>query len=153
MAAMLSLPPSRVCSIWWNPSPCFPRRFCFGTRQSLKNSSPVFEERQTIFLCIVLAVKPGVPLGTKMQLNSFFPSGLLPVTAWTIQIALISEEEFVIKILLPLMTHLSLSRTAEVFEAPASEPALGSVSPKAASFLPAQRSGSHSRFCSSLPKA
>ena len=34
---------------------------------------------------------------------------------------------------------------------PASEPAPGSVSPKAASFLPAASSGSQRRFCSSLP--
>ena len=35
--------------------------------------------------------------------------------------------------------------------AAASEPAPGSVSPNAASFLPEARSGSHSRFCSSVP--
>ena len=36
--------------------------------------------------------------------------------------------------------------------APASEPASGSVSPKAASARPAQSAGSHSDFCSSLPQ-
>ena len=36
--------------------------------------------------------------------------------------------------------------------APASEPASGSVSPKAASRSPAHSSGSHSAFCSSVPQ-
>ncbi len=43
--------------------------------------------------------------------------------------------------------------SAVVSVPPASEPALGSVRPKAPSFLPEQRSGRYFFFCSSVPKA
>src|SRR5450756_3213939 len=55
--------------------------------------------------------------------------------------------------LLPLMTHPSPSRTAVVRVPPASEPASGSVRPKAASLRPEANSGIHVRFCSSVPKS
>ena len=149
---MLNRPPSSVKSIWWNPSPLLPSRFSSGTRQSSKYSSPVSEALHIIFLCIDTGRYPGVPLGTRMQLISFLPSGRVPVTAWTIDTAASGLVEFVMKILLPLITHDPSSRVAEVFEAPASLPAFGSVRPKAESFSPVQSAGSHSRFCSSLPK-
>ena len=41
--------------------------------------SAVFEERQTIFLCIAFTVKPGVPFSTMMQLISFLPPSRFPV--------------------------------------------------------------------------
>jgi len=44
------------------------------------------------------------------------------------------------------------SNTALVFELPASEPALASVKPKAASISPEHKGGSHFFFCSSEPK-
>ena len=47
----------------------------------------------------------------------------------------------VMKILLPLMTQSSPSRTAMVRVPPASLPALGSVRPKAPSTRPVARSG------------
>ncbi len=43
------------------------------------------------------------------------------------------------------------STRARVLVLPASDPASGSVSPKAPSFSPLQSRGIHSRFCSSLP--
>jgi hypothetical protein len=63
-----------------------------------------------------------------------------------------SVPAFVMKIFEPLITHSPSRRFARVRVAPASDPASGSVSPKAASFLPEARSGSHCRFCSSVPK-
>ena len=63
-----------------------------------------------------------------------------------------SVPAFVMKIFEPLMTHSPSLSSARVREAAASDPAPGSVRPKAASFFPEARSGSHSRFCSSVPK-
>ncbi len=57
----------------------------------------------------------------------------------------------VMKIFEPLMTQWSPSSSARVLEAAASDPAFGSVSPKAASISPLQSLGSHSSRCSSVP--
>ena len=62
-----------------------------------------------------------------------------------------SVPAFVMKIFEPFTIHCPSRSSARVCVAPASEPAPGSVSPNAASLLPAARSGSHSRFCSSVP--
>jgi hypothetical protein len=64
-----------------------------------------------------------------------------------------SVPAFVMKIFEPFTTHCPSCNSAVVRAAAASEPAPGSVSPKAASLRPAARSGSHCRFCSSLPKS
>ena len=58
----------------------------------------------------------------------------------------------VIHIFDPLMTQSSPSRLARVRMPPGSEPKSGSVSPKHPSASPAAIRGSHSCFCSSLPK-
>lgn len=54
----------------------------------------------------------------------------------------------------PLITHSRVvsSNRAVVRVAPASEPPSGSVRPKAPSISPEASRGSHSRFCSSVPK-
>ena len=62
-----------------------------------------------------------------------------------------SVPALVMNCLAPLMTHSPLSRRARVRMLPASEPASGSVSPKAPSLRPAVSPGSHSCFCSSVP--
>ncbi len=59
----------------------------------------------------------------------------------------------VFQVFSPLRTHSSPSRSARVAVAPASDPPSGSVRPKAASALPAARSGSHCDFCSSVPNS
>ena len=74
------------------------------------------------------------------------------VSAVIVTQAEMSVPAFVMKIFAPLITHSPSSSSARVREAAASEPAPGSVNPNAASFLPEARSGSHSRFCSSVPK-
>ena len=53
--------------------------------------------------------------------------------------------------LAPSITHSPSSSVAVVRTLPASEPASGSVRPKAASRSPLQSCGSHSAFCSSRP--
>ena len=75
-----------------------------------------------------------------------------PVAAVTVTPQVMSVPAFVMNIFEPSITHDPSSSRAVVLVAPASEPASGSVSPKAASLRPLARSGSHSRFCSSLPK-
>ncbi len=82
------------------------------------------------------------------------PSGLRPVTAVTVTRPVMSVPELVMKHLPPLMTHsfVASSRRAVVRVPPASEPAPGSVRPKAPRISPEHRRGSHARFCSSVPK-
>ena len=66
-----------------------------------------------------------------------------PVRAVIVTHAVMSVPAFVMNIFAPSITHSPPSSFAVVRVAPASEPALGSVRPKAASFLPDARSGSH----------
>ncbi len=63
-----------------------------------------------------------------------------------------SVPALVMNCLAPSITHSPSSSFARVRVAPASEPASGSVSPKAASLRPAHSSGSHSSFCSVVPQ-
>lgn len=75
-----------------------------------------------------------------------------PVTAVIATTPEMSVPALVMNCFAPFTTHCPSSRLARVFTLPASEPASGSVRPKAPSRLPAQSWGSHSRFCSSVPK-
>ena len=76
-----------------------------------------------------------------------------PVRAVIVTQAVMSVPAFVMKILEPLITHSPSRSSARVAAFPASDPAPGSVSPKAARRRPDARSGSHSRRCSSVPKS
>ena len=105
MAAMESRPPSSVESIWWNPSPRLPSKLSFGTTQSSKTSSPVFEARHIIFFFISRAVKPGASRGTMRQLSSGLPLAVRPVTAWTMTTPVSGLAALVMKIFEPLMTQ------------------------------------------------
>ncbi len=64
-----------------------------------------------------------------------------------------SVPALVMNCLAPFTTHSPSSSFAVVRVLPASEPASGSVRPKEPSLWPAHSSGSHSCFCSSVPKA
>ena len=111
------------------------------------------EEFQPTLLYGADTVKPGVPLGTMIVESSFLPvSGDSPVIASTATKPVMSVPELVMNDLVPLITHSSPSSRAVVRAAPASVPPPGSVSPKAPSISPVTRRGSHSRFCSSVPK-
>ena len=72
---------------------------------------------------------------------SFVPSARVPVTAVTVINPVMSVPEFVMKALEPLITHSPAERTALVRVPPASEPAPGSVRPKAPSMRPLHISG------------
>lgn len=99
-------------------------------------------------------MKPGVPDGTTIAEISGLPSGLRPVTAVTVTSPVMSVPELVMKHFVPLMTHSSVSGSsrAVVRVAPASLPPSGSVRPNAPRISPEHSRGSHSRFCSSVPK-
>jgi hypothetical protein len=75
-----------------------------------------------------------------------------PVRAVIVTPQVSSVPAFVMNILEPFTTQASSRSSAVVRAAPASEPASGSVSPKAASRRPDARSGSQRAFCSSEPK-
>ena len=75
-----------------------------------------------------------------------------PVSAVIVTTEVMSVPELVMNAFEPLITHSSPSSLAVVRVAPASEPPPGSVRPNAPSLVPAASSGSHSRFCSSVPK-
>jgi hypothetical protein len=80
-----------------------------------------------------------------------FETSSSPVRAVIVTQAVMSVPAFVMNILEPLITQLPSRSSAVVRALPASDPAPGSVRPKAASLRPEARSGSHSRLCSSLP--
>ena len=149
---MESLPPSKVCSIIFEPCPTSPSRFSLGTLTSSKKSSEVSLARHIILPCMGIALKPGVPFSTITVENIFLPFSS-PETACTVQPFEISEEPLVINIFDPLITHSSPSRTAVVFEPRESEPAPGSVRPKLHRPSPVQSCGKYFCFCSSVPKA
>lgn len=100
------------------------------------------------------AVKPGVPDGTMIEEITGRPSAVRSVTAVTVTRPVMSVPELVMKHFVPLMIQspVSPSRTAVVRVPPASEPASGSVSPNAPRTSPLHSFGSHSCFCSSVPK-
>ena len=75
-----------------------------------------------------------------------------PVRAVIVTPQVMSVPAFVMNIFEPFTTHVPSRSSAVVRVAPASDPAPGSVSPKAASLRPDARSGSQRRFCSSSPK-
>ncbi len=84
----------------------------------------------------------------EISLRPFEP----PVTAVIVTQPVMSVPELVMNCLAPFTTHWPSSSRAVVRVLPASEPASGSVRPKAASLRPAHSSGSQSRFCSSVPQ-
>ena len=81
-----------------------------------------------------------------------FEISFSPVSAVIVTQAEMSVPAFVMNCFAPSITQLPSRSSACVRVAPASEPASGSVSPKAASRRPEARSGSQRCFCSSVPK-
>ena len=75
-----------------------------------------------------------------------------PVRAVIVTPHVSSVPAFVMNIFAPFTTQEPSRSSAVVRVAPASEPASGSVRPKAASLRPEARSGSQRSFCSSEPK-
>ena len=131
-------PPSRISRNWRNPSPRSSSA-SQGTVQSRSDSSRVSEARQPSFSSGNDTSRPGVPAGTIRFEISGSPS-CSPVTAVIVTHAVMSVPALVMNILEPLTTQLPSCSSARERVAPASEPASGSVRPKAASRLPDARS-------------
>ncbi len=104
------------------------------------------DARQPSFFIGDEIVYPGVPFSTTM-----FEISSSPVRAVIVTPHVMSVPAFVMKSLEPLTIHEPSRSSAVVRVAPASEPASGSVRPKAASRRPDARSGSQRLFCSSVP--
>ena len=116
-----------------------------GSRTPSITSSDVTEARSDIFLWMSGALNPGEAVGTT---NPRMPSSVLAHT-----IATSDTPPFVIHIFVPDRTQSSPSRLATVRMLPGSLPESGSDRPKHPIASPAAMRGSHSAFCSSLPKA
>ena len=138
---MESLPLSSVFSIIVEPLPTSPSRFDSGTLQSSKNNSEVSDALHIILLCIDLLVNPAVSFSTIIVENSFLPSFFVPVTARTVTPLDISTAPLVIKHLDPFIFQYPSASLAVVLVPRQSDPASGSVSPKAQSSLPEHKRG------------
>src|SRR5689334_6670686 len=123
-AAIEILPPSRTRSASTNPSPCLPHSCEAATRQSVRIISLVGEQRIPSLFSFLPGRKPGVLFSTR---NAEIPceDAARSVTAITTQTS--ATWPLVVKVLLPLITQQSPSRTARVCVPPASEPDSGSV--------------------------
>ena len=131
---------------WRSPTPGAPIRWSPGTRQPSKISSRVSVASQPIFPRLRPSRNPGVPRSTMNAEYSRPPSARAPLTARRTTPWLISVPAFEVNILVPSMTQPSPSRRAVVWMPRASDPAAGSVSPKAPSFSPRASGTSHRCF-------
>src|SRR6476661_3285739 len=124
-------------------SPSTLRMLLAGTRQSCRWISAVGDERQPILSSSRPTTKPGVLVSTQKAV------GPLSVRASTLQTSAMGP--LVMKILVPLRTYSSPSRTAVVRNDAASLPDSGSVDAHAPMYVPSHRPGSHLRLSSSEP--
>ena len=97
-------------------------------------------------------MKPEIGTGTRIELISFLPLPVVPVTAVTVTSRVSVVPELVMKALLPSMRHAPSWSTAVVRVPPASLPAPGSVRPKAPRAAPLASRGTHCSFCAWVPK-
>ena len=114
--------------------------------QSSNESSRVSDARQPSFFIGAEIAYPAVPFSTTM-----FETSSSPVRAVIVTPHVMSVPAFVMKSFEPFTTQEPSRALAVVRVAPASEPAPGSVKPKAASRRPDARSGSQRSRCSSVP--
>ncbi len=152
------------------PSPRFPSMFSLGTIASSNTSSLVSDARQPNLSSFLPWLKPGqysrssaCPTPTRFassrsrvgfvrmkELISFLPF-FSPVTAVATKIS--PTPPLVMKILVPFSTQWSPFCSARVCVPWASEPAPGSVSPKAPSTSPRASLVRYFCFCSSVPNS
>ncbi|MNY12672.1 hypothetical protein D3C86_1457670 [compost metagenome] len=131
------------------PRPSSPRRLPTGTRTLSKNSSAVSWACWPTFSSLRPCLKPARPVSTAIRLMPLAPAAgsVLHTT-----ITRSAVRPLLMKVLLPLITYSSPSRTAVVRTAFRSLPVPGSVMAMARMISPAQMPGSHFCFCSSLPQ-
>ncbi|MNJ53934.1 hypothetical protein D3C77_493530 [compost metagenome] len=126
-----------------------PSRLPTGTRTSSKNSSAVSAAAWPTFSSLRPRRKPGRSHSTMIRLHPLAPApGSVLHTTTTMS----QDRPLLMKVLLPLITHSSPSRTAVVRMALRSEPVPGSVMATASTVSPVQIFGSHCCFCASVPR-
>ena len=144
-------PPSRIVRNVRKPLPSSPRRLPAGIRAPSNRSSPVADAWSPSFSSSRPTENPGVSAGTMNALISAAPLAFVPVRAATMYVP--AWPALVMNRLPPLSSQHAPSsvRVAVVRIPPASEPALGSVSPYPPMTLPLASGTRNSRFCSSVP--
>src|SRR6185437_13003884 len=135
---------------WTKPPPSRPSRLAAGTRTSSKNSSAVSCAWSPILSSLRPRLKPSMPRSTTSRLMPWAPfSESVRATTMTRS----DWMPFVMKVLAPLRTQWSPSRTAVVRTPCRSLPAPGSVIAIAPMHSPDAMPGSQRASCSSVPRS
>ncbi len=120
-----------------------------GIRTSSRIISTVEDPRIPILFSCFPMLRPGVPFSTTKIPVPLCAGSEVSVLAAMQRTSATSAWE--INILVPVNTYSSPSLTAFVFRPETSDPALGSVRPKAMRFSPDASFGKYFAFCSSFP--
>src|SRR5438477_1323121 len=150
-AAIEMRPTSSVRRNWLSPTFGSPTRWSSGTQASSKKSSRVSSPRQPMPRILGPIVKPGVSFSTTKLPNPGSDPPADSVRASSVTPNDMSVPAFEMKALRPLMSQPPSRRSARVLTARVSDPASGSVKPKAPSARPSANGRSHRSRCVSLP--
>src|SRR3954447_25628277 len=148
-AATLKRPESSALMATLKPSPTSPSRVSSPTSTASSEMSAVSEAGGPTLPWISLVLNPSAAVGTRKQASPRCPfSG----SVWAKIIATLAKLPIEIHCFWPEIFQPPSILVARVERLAASEPVLGSVSPKQPSASPEQSLGSHSCFCSSVPQ-
>ncbi len=136
--------------MWMKPRSTSPMMRSSPTRTFSKNSSAVSDSVWPTLSSLRPRLKPSSPASIAKSVMPLAPFSGEVRTAVTTRSAL---KPLVMKVLEPLMTQPSPSRTAVVLSAARSEPPPGSVMPIARRISPETMPGSQRSFCSCVPRA
>ena len=131
-----------------NPCAGSPIRFSAGTRQSSNETATVSEPRSPIFFSRFPTLNPGVAVS---MMKAEIPWVPLPPSVRAVKVMYFATLPLVMKIFEPLIRQPSATCSARVCVPAASEPAFGSVSPKAPIASPFAIGTRKRCFCSSVP--
>src|SRR3954453_9438248 len=147
--ATLKRPESSALMATLKPSPISPSIVSSPTSTSSSEISAVSDARRPSLPWISDVLKPSDSVGTRNQASPRWPcSG----SVWAKIIATLAKFPIEIHCFWPEIFQPPSILVARVERLAASEPVLGSVSPKQPSASPEQSLGSHSCFCSSVPQ-
>ena len=136
--------------MWTKPMLSSPMISASVTRTFSKNSSEVSDSSMPTLSSLRPRLKPSLVASMPNRVMPFGPFSGSVRAAVMIRSP---EKPLVMKVLEPLMTHSSPSRTAVVFSAARSEPPDGSVMPMPSRISPEATPGSQRCFCSSVPSS
>ena len=154
-AAIEMRPTSSVCRNWLSPIAGSPTRCSSATHTSSNHSSRVSRPFQPMPRIFGPIVNPAVSFSTTKlaYVCRESSSSRDSVRASSVTPNDMSVPAFEMNVLRPLISQPPSWRTARVWMPRASEPASGSVSPKAPSTRPSANGRSHRSRCSSFPKS